>query len=258
MTRADGRAADQMRPVEIIRRYTKFAPGSALIAVGDTRVLCTASVDERPPRFLQDQNMDARGWVTAEYSMLPGSTPERTQREASRGRPSGRTQEIQRLIGRALRAVTDLTAIGERTVWIDCDVLQADGGTRTASITGACIALMDACTKLRDDGRLGSVFPVKDFVAATSVGIVQGAPLLDLCYSEDSAADVDANVVMTGSGEFVEIQGTAENVTFSRAQSDLLLDLAAGGIHDIVELQKRLILEDSGAVRSGHEEPTQV
>ena len=250
MSRVDGRAADELRPVEIERGYAKFAAGSALITVGDTRVLCTASVEDRAPRFMREQGHRGRGWVTGEYSMLPGATPQRTQREASRGGVGGRTQEIQRLIGRSLRAVTDLDALGERTIWLDCDVLQADGGTRCASITGAFVALMSACEKLRDDGALKGAFPIREFVAAVSVGVVDGAAVLDLPYVEDSKADVDMNVVMDGAGEYIEVQGTGEGVTFSREQMDTLLDLAGSGVQQLVALQKTLLLEDRDAVRS--------
>jgi ribonuclease PH len=250
MVRVDGRAAGELRSVRIVRRFTKFAPGSVFISVGDTQVVCTASVDERPPRFIEEQNVQGRGWITAEYSMLPGSTPDRTQREASRGRVGGRTQEIQRLIGRALRAVTDLNTLGERTIWIDCDVLQADGGTRTASITGAFVALMDACEHLRKAGKL-TAYPVGEFVAATSVGIVDDTPVLDLRYAEDATAEVDMNVVMTGRGDFVEVQGTAEHRAFSRAQMQALLDLAQQGISELISLQKRLLLEDRSEIGSG-------
>ena len=242
MARVDGRRPDQMRPVTIARNYTKHPEGSVFIAVGDTQVICTASVEDRKPRYMREQNISNKGWVTAEYSMLPRSTSQRMQREASRGRLGGRTQEIQRLIGRALRAVTDLKALGERTIWLDCDVIQADGGTRTASITGAFIALWDACTWLMEKNKL-ETFPIHDNIAATSVGIVDGTPMLDLCYTEDSAADVDMNIVMTGRGKFVEIQGTAEEEPFSREASDQLLDLAAGGIQELIRLQTRIQLE---------------
>lgn len=249
MARVDGRDANQLRPVRIIRRFTKFAAGSVFIGVGDTQVLCTASIDDRPPRFMEDQNIRGRGWVTAEYSMLPGATPDRAQREASRGRIAGRTQEIQRLIGRSLRAITNLDALGERTIWLDCDVLQADGGTRTASITGAFVALMDACNKLRDANKIDS-FPINDYVAATSVGILQGTPILDLCYTEDSTAGVDMNIVMTGKGQFVELQGTAEHGTFSQDHMNEMTTLAAKGIGQLIELQKRVLLGDRLEVSS--------
>ena len=250
MSRVDGRAADELRPVEIVRGYAKFAAGSALISAGDTRVLCTASIDERAPRFIREQGARGRGWVTAEYSMLPGATPQRTQRDSGRGGVGGRTQEIQRLIGRSMRAVTDLDTLGERTIWLDCDVLQADGGTRCAAITGAFVALMCACEKLREDGALKGAFPVKEFVAAVSVGVVDAAAVLDLPYVEDSQADVDMNVVMNGAGEYIEVQGTGEGVTVSRDQMDSLLDLAGHGIQRLVALQKALLLEDRDAVRS--------
>lgn len=248
MTRPDGRSPNELRPVKIIRNYTKFAPGSVLITVGDTHVLCTVSIDDRPPRFMEDQNVRGKGWVTAEYSMLPGSTPERTSRESSRGRVAGRTQEIQRLIGRALRAVTNLEALGERTLWVDCDVLQADGGTRTASITGAFVALMDACNRLVADKKIPAV-PVEEFVAATSVGIVNGSPVLDLCYAEDSNAAVDMNIVMTQKGKFVEVQGTAEHAPFSQDDMSAMVNLASKGISELIALQQRALLE--GIASSG-------
>jgi ribonuclease PH len=235
--RPSGRAPHALRPVRIQRGFTRHAEGSVLIEFGDTRVLCTASVEERVPPFLKDSG---RGWVTAEYGMLPRSTNTRTDREAARGKQSGRTQEIQRLIGRALRAVTDLAALGPRTVQIDCDVLQADGGTRTASITGAFVALHDAVSWLVER-KLLTHSPVKDFVAAVSVGIYQGAAVLDLDYAEDSACGCDMNVVMTGSGHFVEVQGTAEGATFSRRELDALLGLAERGIADLVSEQRRAL-----------------
>ncbi len=251
MARIDGRQADEMRPVTINRNFIKHAEGSVLIEIGDTKVVCTASVDERQPRFMREQQIRNRGWVTAEYSMLPRSTSDRMQREVTRGSPSGRTQEIQRLIGRSLRAIVDLSMLGERTIWIDCDVIQADGGTRTASITGAYVALWDAC-QLLIDRKLIKDLPILDNVAATSVGIVNGAPSLDLCYSEDSAADVDMNIVMTGKGEFVEIQGTAEENPFSREQTDQLLNLAADGIGQLIRLQNRMMLERLNEVSLGN------
>ena len=232
--RPSGRKPDQLRPVHIQRRYTKHAEGSVLVQFGDTRVLCTASVEERVPPFLKDSG---RGWVTAEYGMLPRSTNTRTEREAARGKQSGRTQEIQRLIGRSLRAVVDLTALGPRTVHLDCDVLQADGGTRTAAITGSFVALHDALDWLRDRGLLRER-PVRDFVAAVSVGIHQGAPVLDLDYAEDAASGCDMNVVMTGAGNFVEVQGTAEGETFGRGQLDELLALAERGIRELIMHQR--------------------
>jgi ribonuclease PH len=226
-----------LRPVRIQRSYTKHAEGSVLVEFGDTRVLCTASVEERVPPFLKDSG---RGWVTAEYGMLPRSTNTRTDREAARGKQSGRTQEIQRLIGRALRAVVDLPALGARTVHLDCDVLQADGGTRTAAITGSFVALHDAVTWLQKK-KLLQQQPIGDFVGAVSVGIHQGTPMLDLDYSEDSACGCDMNVVMTGAGNFVELQGTAEGETFGRAQLDELLALAQAGIRELIAHQRRAL-----------------
>ena len=234
MTRPSQRKPDELRPIAIERDYTRHAEGSVLIAFGDTRVICTASVEEGVPGFLKGRG---QGWVTAEYGMLPRSTHTRTDREAARGKQSGRTQEIQRLIGRSLRAVTDLKALGERTVKLDCDVIQADGGTRTASVTGAFVALHDAMRKLSERGDLAAS-PIRDFVAAVSVGLVEGAPVLDLDYAEDSRSDTDMNVVMTGSGGFVEIQGTAEGDPFSPAQMLQLLALAERGIAQLIAKQK--------------------
>jgi ribonuclease PH len=235
--RPSGRAAHELRPVRIQRGFTRHAEGSVLVDFGDTRVLCTASVEERVPPFLKDSG---RGWVTAEYGMLPRSTNTRTDREAARGKQSGRTQEIQRLIGRALRAVTDLPALGARTIQVDCDVLQADGGTRTAAITGGFVALHDALTWLVSKGSLSSI-PIRDFVAAVSVGLYQGKPVLDLDYAEDSACGCDMNVVMTGTRNFVEVQGTAEGATFSRGEMDALLGLAERGIAQLVSEQRRAL-----------------
>jgi ribonuclease PH len=235
--RVDGRRADELRPLELERDFTKFAPGSVLVRMGRTAVLCTASFAEETPRWLKNSG---RGWVTAEYSMLPGSSPERVDREAAKGRQSGRTQEIQRLIGRSLRAVTDLSVLVDQQVTLDCDVLQADGGTRTASIVGAWVALHDACTRAVASGRL-SAHPVREGCAAVSVGIVAGAPALDLAYVEDAAAEVDMNVVMTGSGELIEVQGTAEGSPFSRAQLDHMLDLAQAGISRLLAAQAQLV-----------------
>jgi ribonuclease PH len=232
--RTNGRRPDELRPVRIQRRYTRHAEGSVLVEFGDTRVLCTASIEERVPPFLKESG---RGWVTAEYGMLPRATNTRTDREAARGKQSGRTQEIQRLIGRSLRAVVDLASLGQRTVHVDCDVLQADGGTRTAAITGAFVALYDALTWLLQKQLLSSV-PVKDHIAAVSVGMVQGTPLLDLDYAEDSACGCDVNVVMTGAGHFVEVQGTAEGQPFARAELDALLEVAGRGIAELVRHQK--------------------
>lgn len=237
--RPDGRRPDEMRPVTITRNFIRHAEGSALITVGDTRVICTASVEDRVPEFLRKTG---QGWVTAEYGMLPRSTKTRTQREASAGRPSGRTHEIQRLVGRSLRSVTDLPILGERTIWIDCDVIQADGGTRTAAITGAFVALADAFHTLRENGRIASL-PLKDFVAATSVGVVDGKVVLDLCYAEDAVADVDMNVVMTGAGRYVEVQGTAEDHPFDRPQLDAMLQEAMNGIRELIALQRKLLAE---------------
>ena len=226
-----------MRPVRMTRGFTRHAEGSVLVEFGETRVLCTASVEQRVPAFLRDKRL---GWLTAEYGMLPRATHTRGEREAARGKQSGRTQEIQRLIGRSLRAVVDLSAIGERTLQIDCDVLQADGGTRTAAITGAFVAVHDALDWMRREGMIESL-PVKDFVAAVSVGLKDGVALLDLDYAEDSACDTDMNVVMTGAGGFVEVQGTAEGAPFARAQMDALVALAGRGIGELVAHQKRAL-----------------
>ena len=233
--RSAGRAHDQMRPVRLTRGYTIHAEGSVLVEFGDTRVLCTASVEEKVPGHKRGSG---EGWVTAEYGMLPRATHTRSDREAARGKQSGRTQEIQRLIGRSLRCVFDLKKLGERTIQIDCDVLQADGGTRTASITGAFVAAQDAVNKLIAQGKL-SESPIMAQVAAISVGIVQGTPLLDLEYTEDSACDTDMNVVMTGVGHFVEVQGTAEGAAFSRKEMDALLSLAEKGIGELMLLQRQ-------------------
>jgi ribonuclease PH len=233
--RSSGRAHDALRPLTIQRHFTKHAEGSVLIAFGDTQVLCTASVEDKVPPHKRGSG---EGWVTAEYGMLPRATHTRGDREAAKGKQSGRTQEIQRLIGRSLRAVFDLKALGERTLTLDCDVLQADGGTRTAAITGAFVAASDAVAVLRAQGKLVGE-PIRDHVAAISVGIVEGTPLLDLEYTEDSACDTDMNVVMTGAGHFVEVQGTAEGAAFTRAQMDALLALATSGIADLVAAQKK-------------------
>ena len=244
MTRHDGRKPDQMRPVRITRNYTKHAEGAVLIEFGDTKVLCTASVEERLPAHKKGSG---EGWVTAEYGMLPRSTNTRTDREAARGKQTGRTQEIQRLIGRSMRAVVNLKLLGERQIVIDCDVIQADGGTRTAAISGAYVALQDAVRVLMKKG-LVKQSPIRDAVAAISVGIHGGAALLDLNYIEDSKCETDMNVVMTGSGHFVEVQGTAEGAAFSRAEMGALLDLASGGIQHLVQMQKEaldIVLSDS-------------
>jgi len=235
--RPSGRAADALRTVRLQRHYTKHAEGSVLVEFGDTKVICTASIEEKVPPFLKGSG---QGWLTAEYGMLPRSTHSRMDREAAKGKQTGRTQEIQRLIGRSLRAAFDLNAFGERTLHLDCDVIQADGGTRTASITGAMVAAHDAFTKLVEKGAIARV-PVKHFVAAISVGVHQGTPVLDLDYLEDSACDTDMNVVMTEAGHFVEVQGTAEGEAFDRATMNRLLDLAEAGIADLVRLQKQTL-----------------
>ena len=235
--RTDNRRADQMRPIEIQSGYLKTAEGSALIAVGNTRVLCAASIEDGVPQFLRGTG---KGWVTAEYSMLPRATLKRTPREVNKGRPSGRTHEIQRLIGRSLRAVVDLGALGERSVLVDCDVIQADGGTRTASITGAYVALAAALQQLVQFGALKKS-PLADSVAATSVGIVAGEPMIDLDYEEDSRAGVDMNIVMTGSGKFVEVQATAEHHPFDDTQLSRLIELGRNGIRELTEIQKQVL-----------------
>ena len=237
--RADGRQPAELRPITIERDFTDMSAGSVLVGFGRTRVLCTASIEDDVPRWMRGSG---KGWVTAEYSMLPGSSPERIRREVKDGKPSGRTQEIQRLIGRSLRSVCDMVVLGERSIMVDCDVLQADGGTRTASISGGWIALHDALTRLVLKGELAE-HPLTDNCAAISVGIVGGRPLLDLPYVEDSKAEVDMNVVMTGSGRFVEVQGTAEGLAFTRGELDELLALAEGGINEIVERQNEAVAE---------------
>ena len=250
--RADGRQPDELRPVRFTRHFNKYAEGSVLIEVGDTKVICTASVEEGVPPFRRDSG---EGWLTAEYAMLPRSTGTRNPRESARGRIGGRTHEIQRLIGRSLRAVVDFQKLGQRTVWIDCDVIQADGGTRTASITGSFIAVFDALEHLHAQGVIPEI-PLWDYVAATSVGIVAEQPLLDLSYEEDSACEVDMNVVMTGAGRLIEVQGTAEHQPFAREDLDQLLDLATHGVDQLVALQRGLIGEDGFALnapRRNHE-----
>ncbi len=237
--RTGGRAADALRPVRLQRGFTCHAEGSVLVVFGNTQVLCTASVEEKVPPHKRGSG---EGWVTAEYGMLPRSTHTRSDREAARGKQSGRTQEIQRLIGRSMRSVFDLKLLGERTIALDCDVLQADGGTRTAAITGAFVAAHDAVSWLLAQGKI-SQSPIRDFVAAVSVGIVEGTPLLDLEYTEDSGCDTDMNVVMTGSGGFVELQGTAEGVTFNRNELDSLLALADQGINELVALQRTTLAQ---------------
>lgn len=235
MARADGRTVDEMRKVKITRHYLKHPAGSVLIEVGNTKVICAATIEERVPGFLKGSG---EGWITAEYALLPSSTATRNARESMRGRVTGRTHEIQRLIGRALRSVIDLKALGERTVTIDCDVIQADGGTRTASITGAFIALVEALDTIYHPSK---PFPVKDFLAAVSVGVVDNTPLIDLCYEEDSSAVVDMNVVMTGSGQFIEVQGTGEARPFSRRELDALLAKAESGIMELIDYQKDVL-----------------
>ncbi|MDD5347665.1 MAG: ribonuclease PH [Candidatus Omnitrophica bacterium] len=233
MNRNDGRQPDQLRPVTITRNCNKYAEGSCEIQLGDTKVICTASVDENVPPFLKGSGT---GWVTAEYGMLPRSCATRMMRN----KDSGRTFEIQRLVGRSLRAVTELKKMGERTIWIDCDVIQGDGGTRTASITGSFVALVDALAKLKSRGMIAAI-PVREFVAATSVGIIKKTPVLDLSYEEDSKADVDMNIVMTSAGEFIEIQGTGERATFDKDEMNRLLGLAECGIKELIAIQKKLL-----------------
>ncbi len=233
MVRLDGRGTDKLRKVNITRNYLKFPEGSCLIELGNTKVICTASVEESVPPFLKGSGT---GWVTAEYGMLPRSCDKRIPR----GKDSGRTYEIQRLVGRSLRTVTEMKSLGERSIWMDCDVIQADGGTRTASITGSFIALVDALSKLKKSGLIKEI-PIRDYVAATSVGILNGELLLDLCYAEDSKAEVDMNVVMTGSGEFIEVQGTAERKPFAKEKMDRMLEFAQKGIEDLFSLQRKLV-----------------
>ena len=237
MTRTDGRTTSDLRPTKLTPDFLAHAEGSVLIEAGRTRVICTASVEDRVPPFLRNTG---KGWVTAEYGMLPRATTTRTQREASAGKVGGRTQEIQRLIGRSLRSVTNLDALGERTIWIDCDVIQADGGTRTASITGGFVALALALQRLRERALLKNL-PITDYVAATSVGIVDGEPLLDLAYEEDSRAEVDMNIVKTGDGRFIEVQGTAEGQPFDRRALDALMELADAGIKQLISMQRSIV-----------------
>ena len=235
--RTDGRKLAQLRPIKITPSYIKTADGSVLIEMGDTKVICTAKLEERVPPFLRNSG---KGWITAEYGMLPGSSATRIGRESSRGKVGGRTHEIQRLIGRSLRAIADLRSLGERTIWIDCDVIQADGGTRTASITGAYVALTEAVRNWLGRGVI-SIDPIKDAVAAVSIGIVKGRILLDLCYEEDSKADVDMNFVMTGTGKFIEVQGTAETSPFTRRQMERMAEIAETGIKELLKTQKNVI-----------------
>jgi ribonuclease PH len=237
MGRHDGRESGELRKVAIEPGFLRYPDGSVLIGIGDTRVVCAATLEDKVPPFLKDTG---QGWVTGEYAMIPAATQTRSPREINRGRPAGRTMEIQRLIGRALRSVVDRTALGERTIWIDCDVIQADGGTRTASISGGFVALALALQKLRENGALAKI-PIDDYVAATSVGLIEGVPLLDLAYDEDSRADVDMNVVKTAGGRFIEVQGTAEGKPFDRATLDALLDLADQGIQRLVGLQRQIV-----------------
>ncbi|MGI6679344.1 MAG: ribonuclease PH [Dehalobacterium sp.] len=238
--RFDGRKAEEIRPVKISRGYIKNAEGSVFIEMGDTKVICTASVEEKVPPFLKGSST---GWITAEYAMLPRATQVRTIREAAKGRITGRTHEIQRLIGRSLRSVVDLSKLGERTIYIDCDVIQADGGTRTTSITGSFIAMVDALTKLKDNHNWNEL-PIIDWLAAISVGKVNGNLLLDLCYQEDSRAEVDMNVVMTGSGKFVEVQGTAESDPFTREEMAQMLKLAESGIGQLIQTQRKVLFSE--------------
>ncbi|MDN5325633.1 MAG: ribonuclease [Moorella sp. (in: firmicutes)] len=249
MLRANGRGLRELRPVTIERHYLKYAEGSALITIGDTRVICSATVEEKVPPFLKNTG---KGWITAEYSLLPRSTKERTIREVTRGRLTGRTQEIQRLIGRSLRSVVDMSLLGERTIWLDCDVLQADGGTRTAAITGSFVALAEALAGLVAAGGVPAL-PLKDFLAAVSVGLVDDELILDLDFQEDSHAGVDMNVVMTGSGQLVEVQGTAEGRPFTREQLTAMLDLAGEGIESLIAIQKQVLGDIASRVGTGND-----
>lgn len=237
--RIDNRQFDELREVKITRNYLLHPFGSVLIEMGNTKVICTAMIEENIPRFLKGTNS---GWITSEYSMLPASTNRRKVRDSTRGRIDGRTQEIQRLIGRSLRSIVDLSKVGERTIWIDCDVIQADGGTRTAAITGSFVAMVDALNKLYDEGKISTI-PISNYLAAISVGVGEEGPLLDLCYEEDHKALVDMNIVMTDKNEFVEIQGTGEENTFTRAQLNDILDLAESGIKSLIEIQKQALGE---------------
>ncbi len=252
MTRHDGRNAAQLRPVKITRKYNKFAEGSVLMEMGDTKVICTATIEDKVPPFLKGEN---KGWISAEYSMLPRATAVRTVREAARGKLGGRTHEIQRLIGRAMRSVVDLSGLGERTIWLDCDVIQADGGTRTASITGSFVALIDALQTLVDNEQLEKI-PVIDFLAAVSVGKVNDEILLDLNFLEDSAAQVDMNVVMTGAGKIVEVQGTAEEYPFTRKEMDDLMNYAERGINELINIQKQVLGDLASSVGKWQVEDT--
>ncbi len=238
MQRYDKRAYDQLREVKITKNYTKYADGSVLIEAGNTKVICTAMIEEKIPMFLKGQN---KGWITAEYRMLPSSTASRKIRDSSKGKIDGRNMEIQRLIGRTLRSIIDLKKLGERTLWVDCDVIQADGGTRTAAITGAFVAIMQAVEKLKDAKKIKEI-PIDHFVAAISVGVVNGQPLLDLCYEEDSKAEIDMNVVMTEKGDYIEIQGTGEARPMKKEEFNKLLDLSEKGIMELIEIQKRVLM----------------
>lgn len=236
MERIDGRQPDEIRPVKITRNYLIHPEGSVLIEVGQTKVICAATIEDKVPQWLRG---GGQGWITAEYAMIPRATPQRNIRESTKGRPSGRSQEIQRLVGRALRSVVNLSALGEKTIWIDCDVIQADGGTRTASITGSFVALADALAKVAKDEE--SPLPLYDFLAATSVGIIDNQLMLDLCYAEDSKASVDMNLVLTGGGQIVEVQSTAEGAPFSREEFEILMDLAGKGIQELIDIQRRTL-----------------
>ena len=253
MARIDNRKNDQIRDIKITRNFTKYAEGSVLIEMGETKVICTASIEDKVPQFLRNTGT---GWINAEYSMLPRSTHQRKIRESSRGKIDGRTQEIQRLIGRAIRSVIDLSKIGERTIWVDCDVIQADGGTRTASITGAFVAVADAIYSLYENKQIKTL-PIKSFVSAISVGIVDGEYLLDLCYEEDSNAHVDMNIIMTDKGEFVEVQGTGEEAPFSRKDLNTLLELGEKGNKDLIKAQRKA-LEKIAVEVLGEEVPDEI
>ncbi|TDT58419.1 ribonuclease PH [Fonticella tunisiensis] len=249
MVRIDGRRRDEIRKVKITRNFIKHPQGSVLVEFGDTKVICTAMIDDKVPPFLKGTG---EGWITSEYGMLPGSTQTRKARDASKGKVDGRTMEIQRLVGRALRSVVDLRAIGERTIWVDCDVIQADGGTRTASITGAFVALVDAVNKM-DNAQPFSIYPIRNYVAAISAGIVDDEIMLDLCYDEDSRARVDMNIVMTDNGQFVEVQGTGEKSPFTRDEMMELIALGEKGIREIIDIQKKSLGEDGNKIGTGEE-----
>ncbi|MFR9070356.1 MAG: ribonuclease PH, partial [Paraclostridium sp.] len=253
MTRIDGRKNDEIRPVKITRNFTRYAEGSVLIEMGETKVICTASIEDKVPPFLRNSGT---GWINAEYSMLPRATHQRKVRESSRGKVDGRTQEIQRLIGRAIRSVIDLSKIGERTIWVDCDVIQADGGTRTASITGAFVAVADAIYSLYEKKQIKTL-PIRNFVSAISVGLVNGEHVLDLCYEEDSNAHVDMNIIMTDKGEFVEVQGTGEESPFSRKDLNALLELGEKGNKELIKAQRKALGKISSEVL-GEEEPNEI